>query len=161
MEQGLTNNIIHATLFDRENNIWVGTHGGGITVFLGDHIRSSTVEDGLPNNVITSITQDNLGEHWVTTYGGGIAHYEDQRFVTYNEYHGLVDNKVYTAELSDQNDLLIGDPLGTQHLQRHRLLQLRLKRVAFAQGACHSQLLPGRGVLAGHLRGRPAPLRRT
>lgn len=112
VEQGLTNNIIHATLFDRENNIWFGTYGGGITVFLGDHIRNFTVEEGLPNNVITSITQDNLGEHWVTTYGGGIAHYEDQRFVTYNEFHGLVDNKVYTAELSDQNDLLIGTRWG-------------------------------------------------
>ncbi|MDZ7771800.1 MAG: two-component regulator propeller domain-containing protein [Balneolaceae bacterium] len=112
VDQGLTNNIVHATLLDREQNIWFGTFGGGITAFLGDHIRNFTVENGLPNNVITSITQDNLGEHWVTTYGGGLAHYEDQRFVTYNEFHGLVDNKVYTAELSDQNDLLIGTRWG-------------------------------------------------
>lgn len=112
VEQGLANNIIHSTLFDRENNIWFGTFGGGISVFLGDHIQNFTVEEGLPNNVVTSITEDELGEHWITTYGGGLAHYEDQRFVVYNEFQGLVDNKVYMADMSDQGDLLIGTRWG-------------------------------------------------
>lgn len=112
VEQGLSNNFIYSTLLDREKNIWFGTFGGGISVFLGDHIQNFTIEEGLSNNVITSITEDNDGNHWITSYGGGISKYDGKNFTNYSERDGLVDNKVYTAIVDRQNRLMIGTRWG-------------------------------------------------
>lgn len=112
VDDGLTNNIIYATLYDREGNIWFGTFGGGISIFLGDHIKNYTIEEGLPNNVVTSITQDQTGNHWVTTYGGGIVRFEDSTTTVFKAKDGLVDNKVYTVKAGEQNRLFIGTRWG-------------------------------------------------
>lgn len=112
VEQGLTNNIIYATMLDRENNIWFGTFGGGISVFLGDHIQNFSIEEGLTNNVITSITEDREGNHWISSYGGGISRYDEEGFTNYTEGDGLVDNKVYTAIVDRENRLLVGTRWG-------------------------------------------------
>jgi len=110
--QGLTNNIIYSTLFDREHNVWFGTFGGGLSVFLGDHIENFTIEEGLPNNLVSSITQDREGNHWISTYGGGISKFDGNGFQTYSARDGLVDNKVYTAIADDFDRLLIGTRWG-------------------------------------------------
>ncbi len=112
VQHGLANNIIYSTLRDRENNIWFGTFGGGISVFLGEHIRNYTIEEGLPNNVITSISQDRAGNHWVTTYGGGLSLLSGNTFETYLERDGLVDNKVYTSIVDHMDRLLVGTRWG-------------------------------------------------
>lgn len=112
VEQGLSNNIIYSTLLDREQNIWFGTFGGGVNLFLGDHIKNYTVEEGLPNNVITSITQDRDGNHWIATYGGGLSRYDGDSFTTFNTKNGLVDNKVYTAIYDSRDRLFVGTRWG-------------------------------------------------
>lgn len=112
VEEGLGNNIIHATLYDREHNIWFGTFGGGIDVFLGDHIQNFTVEEGLPNNVITSVVQDQGGNFWITTYGGGLSVFNGASFKTFNEQSGLVNNKAYHVTIDSKKRLLIGTRWG-------------------------------------------------
>lgn len=112
VDEGLSNNFVHTTMLDHEGNIWFGTFGGGMSLFMGNHFKSYTVEEGLPNNVVTSITESPLGVPWIGTYGGGIIKLQDNEYQTYNVREGLVDNKVYTLEKTSENRMLIGTRWG-------------------------------------------------
>lgn len=112
VDDGLPNNIIYATHYDREGNIWFGTFGGGISIFLGNHIKNYTVEQGLPNPVVSSITEDQAGNKWISTYGGGISRLSGGDFTNFTTKDGLVDNKAYTITAAGNNRLIIGTRWG-------------------------------------------------
>jgi len=129
--EGLTNNIIYTTLLDREGNIWFGTFGGGVNLFLGNHIRNYTMEHGLPGNVITSITQDRQTNHWITTYGGGIAKFNGSEFKIYTQNNGLIDNKVYTVIADHRNRLFIGTRWGLSIFEGNSFLNFDEDRLPY------------------------------
>lgn len=66
------NVYIMSMLFTSENEVWLGTDGGGIYIYnLRLHsYRQLTTKDGLPSNSVKGITRDRLGRFWVTTDHG-------------------------------------------------------------------------------------------
>lgn len=77
-DKSLSSNHIRTFHLDSENNLWMGTFGGGITVFPAegkDFLRLTANErsdSGLSDNFVTKFHEDNEGRLWVGTRNGGI-----------------------------------------------------------------------------------------
>jgi len=54
----------------KDNTLWFGTNGNGLSEWDGDTLRTYTIHDGLPDNFINSITKDQTGRFWITCKKG-------------------------------------------------------------------------------------------
>ncbi|MBG6233876.1 signal transduction histidine kinase/ligand-binding sensor domain-containing protein/DNA-binding response OmpR family regulator [Pedobacter sp. CAN_A7] len=71
----LSHPVIRALEEDGEGNMWIGSFGGGISVYNAKKKRFSFYtkdKNGLPSDYVTSIYKDSKGDIWVGTYGGGL-----------------------------------------------------------------------------------------
>ena len=66
------------TYEDREGNIWVGSHGGGLVFCQVDRVRGYTQADGLPHHRVRSLAEDPAGRIWIGT-GRGVACLQGER----------------------------------------------------------------------------------
>jgi ligand-binding sensor domain-containing protein/signal transduction histidine kinase len=55
---GLSNNYVKSLFADRENNLWIGTFGGGMDHLIDPVFTQYTVNDGLPSDDITALYRD-------------------------------------------------------------------------------------------------------
>ncbi|EHQ30385.1 histidine kinase [Mucilaginibacter paludis DSM 18603] len=110
LDSKIINNFIRTITPVNSDEMWVGTWGGGITVF-NINTRSVAVYNkagnALPNNLVLSVFQDEAGKVWVTTNGGGIDEFDAKsvRFKPYLENEGLINDIIYKV-LQDKNGLL-------------------------------------------------------
>ena len=86
---------------DREDYLWFGTGGEGVSRYDGQSFTTFTTKDGLANNYVTSILQDWEGHFWLGTQGGGVSRYDGQSFTTFTTKDGLANNYV-TSILQDR-----------------------------------------------------------
>lgn len=115
----IKNNAITSIHFSGRGALWVGTFGGGITVFNGKShtFRNYNVKDGLANDFIWTITEDNHHTIWAGTNGGGLAYFKGGRFNRYNTANGLSDNTVYSLLPTKEGTLWIGTANGLDILE--------------------------------------------
>lgn len=94
------NGYIRDFLPDRNGNMWIATHGGGIammnTVTKNFSIYNSR-NSYLPSDKIQCLYEDSHGHIWAGTFGGGLARFdsEKQSFTRFSENDGLANNNVY------------------------------------------------------------------
>ncbi|MBK3519518.1 hybrid sensor histidine kinase/response regulator [Carboxylicivirga marina] len=68
-----------------DGTIWVGTDGGGISIFnpetstFRNIIANQNDDSGLLSNTIRSIQQDKDGNVWIVTWGNGICMFDSKR----------------------------------------------------------------------------------
>ncbi|MEJ6979503.1 two-component regulator propeller domain-containing protein [Pedobacter sp. P351] len=95
---------------DSAGNIWIGTHGSGMTVF-NPETKSAKLYDQntskLPSNVVLSIFADSRQNIWVGTLGGGLSFLDRKKeeFISFSERDGLANGVVYKI-LEDKSGLL-------------------------------------------------------
>ena len=86
--------VIFGVLEDRNDQLWVGTDGGG--VFRYASIRNAsecepknlTTNDGLVDNRVLSLFEDAQGRLWIGA-NGGVSCYDGSEFVNFTEDDGL------------------------------------------------------------------------
>ena len=67
-----------------DGTIWIGTDGGGLSIFnpitseFNNIITGEQNEQGLISNTIRSIQEDKEGNVWIVTWGNGICKYDRQ-----------------------------------------------------------------------------------
>lgn len=72
----LGNNDVRTILVDGNNNLWLGTFGGGLDKLVRNDMDEPqkfihySEEDGLPNDVVRGILEDNVGNFWISTANG-------------------------------------------------------------------------------------------
>ncbi len=76
LSNGLTNNPIQCLFKDRENNLWIGTDGGGVYKYYNDKFVYYTQQNGLPENYINTVAQDAKGHYWVALKNNGLMKIE-------------------------------------------------------------------------------------
>jgi ligand-binding sensor domain-containing protein/serine phosphatase RsbU (regulator of sigma subunit) len=69
VKDGMAKGGIRVLFCDKDNNLWIGHEGGGITRMSGSRFEEITSFPVKSN--ITSITQDPKGQLWMTTYENG------------------------------------------------------------------------------------------
>ena len=81
---GLCNEYVMCLYEDAEGTIWIGTDGGGISVYKDNQfVKSYNTNNGLAGNVIFKIIQDKKGLYWICT-GSGISRFDGNIFTTFN-----------------------------------------------------------------------------
>lgn len=92
---------------DVENNIWIGTRGGGVFKIQGDLFWSFDLNDGLLNQEILAIYEDNKGHIWVGT-NAGCSRFDGYHFTNYTTDDGLPYNIVTCFTMDKNNRIWAG-----------------------------------------------------
>jgi signal transduction histidine kinase/ligand-binding sensor domain-containing protein len=99
-QRSLHASFIKSIFRDNEDNLWIGTWGGGLSVLAkGDSsFTTFTVEDGLPNNVVYGALPDDNGILWLSTNLGLSAfNTRDTTFRNFDFFDGLQSNEFNTG----------------------------------------------------------------
>ena len=73
VKQGTSSSYIWDVFNDSRNQIWMGTNGGGVSVYTGDKFRHFNEDCGLSNNFVWCIEEDQHGNMWFGTLGQGVC----------------------------------------------------------------------------------------
>jgi ligand-binding sensor domain-containing protein/two-component sensor histidine kinase len=85
---GMGGNNVQAVEEFADGRVWVGTLGGGVSVFDGGRFRVYAAAHGLANRV-SALTEDRDGNVWVGTQGYGAMKVTRGGFISYTETEGL------------------------------------------------------------------------
>ncbi|KGJ86879.1 ligand-binding sensor domain-containing protein [Colwellia psychrerythraea] len=84
----LSSNVISRILIDKQQNIWVGTFGGGLNLYREKtqdflHFTSKTKNARLTNDSVNALFEDSEGKIWVATENGlNILSYHEEGWST-------------------------------------------------------------------------------
>lgn len=99
-KSGLGNNKVKSIFQDSKNDIWVGTWGGGLSLYNEKEKKFKTfaIDHGLANAVVYGILEDEFGHLWVST-NSGLAYFDptSEQFVNFNISDGLSDKEFNTG----------------------------------------------------------------
>lgn len=101
---GLSNNIVNKIIEDREGNIWIGTDGGGIMMYLDDEFLTYNTQDGLADNNITSINKCYDKGIYISTKNGFVNRYYNNTIKTENN---LTFGTIYSSVMLKDSTYLI------------------------------------------------------
>ena len=110
-EQGLSNNNVTCVVEDKSRNIWFGTFGGGINLFVGKGIVNYLKNQGLVNNTITNILEDKSGTMYFADYDQGLTIFDGINISNF-ELNQLPGNKNITSLFLNKNGQLGFSTLG-------------------------------------------------
>lgn len=96
----LHSSYIKGLFVDHLDRLWVGTWGGGLSLFnhMENTFTTFDVNNGLPNNVVYGILEDELGTLWLST-NFGLAAFDPRTnvFKTFDFSDGLQGNEFNTG----------------------------------------------------------------
>ncbi len=107
-EQGLALSNITCVFTDSRGKIWIGTHGGGVSIFNGKTFKTITSKNGLIHNSIWAISEDSNGNIWFGSFGGGLTKYDGISFKSYTTDDGLANNTVWQIFDDGEGKIWIG-----------------------------------------------------
>lgn len=120
----LKSDWIKVLRYDRRGNLWVGTHGGGVSVIdssgnIVKHFEHKPADPwSLGHNDVLSMTEDGAGKLWIGTENGGISIYDpamDRFFSVRNnpdDRFSLSNNSVYTIYHDNAENMWVGTYAG-------------------------------------------------
>ena len=110
VKDGISQSQVYCMLQDNRGYLWMGTRGGGITVFDGINFKILTTKEGLPNNNILSIKQSKNGHIWIGT-NNGLSEYDG---ISFKNYKVLTDENVsfYDMDFDEHQNLWIASNKG-------------------------------------------------
>jgi len=100
---GLSNNWIYDLFQDSAGRIWVGTWGGGVSLFDGKQWQTFSPADGLLSNAATCIREDRTGKIWVAT-DAGLNYFSNGKF----ENGGLAGKSLLSILMDGKGNLWAG-----------------------------------------------------
>lgn len=121
VEQGLGQSQVYAILQDQNGLLWLGTRGGGISLFDGETFRSKTDKDGLVNNYVYCIVQDKQNDIWIGT-NDGLSMYNGSDFKTFK--HPVFDSHlaIYTIAFDGNGKVWLATNHGICTVEKDSIL---------------------------------------
>ena len=110
MTQGMNTynpNYVFSLIVAKDQTIWAGTWGGGVSHYDGKTWTNYTKNEGLAGNIVYSVAQDNNGDLWFGT-NNGLSHYDGKTWETITRAHGILDNSVYAIADTGNNHIWVG-----------------------------------------------------
>jgi ligand-binding sensor domain-containing protein/serine phosphatase RsbU (regulator of sigma subunit) len=91
---GLISSQIVSMLEDRYGRIWLGSSGGGASIYDGTTVSNLTEREGLCNSAIIAMLEDSRGNLWFGSNGEGLIRFDGYTFTRFTEKDGLLSNVV-------------------------------------------------------------------
>ena len=101
-DEGLSFETALCVIVDADDNIWVGTNGGGISRLQPNSFRQFTEQQGLSQNWASPLLEDSQGNIWMGTMYSGAIKYDGINFTHYTEKEGLLQNSIQEI-IEDKN----------------------------------------------------------
>ena len=120
---GLRQNRVWRIFQDRDDFLWFGTDGGGISRYDGDQFINFTTNDGLADNSVWAIHQDREGILWFGT-DDGISRYDGDQFVNFTTDNGLIGNSVWAIHQDREGILWFGTNDGISQYDGDKFINL-------------------------------------
>lgn len=105
---GLSGNHIKTIKSDVWGNIWIGTSGGGISVYQNSPFLKYTSASGLNGNYVFSVLNDSKNNLWLGTEGTGVMRINDTSRVLFDEEYGFYSEKVKAIFEDSRGNIWLG-----------------------------------------------------
>jgi ligand-binding sensor domain-containing protein len=106
IDSGLVSDIVTVVRVDTAGNIWVGSHGGGLSRFDGKDWTHFNVPD-LADPYVYDIVFDRKGRMWVANWKG-VSVYDGREWRSYTQADGIIDEWVYALALDADGAIWLG-----------------------------------------------------
>ncbi len=124
---GFQSNEVDALLVDRRGDLWIGSHGGGLTLLSHGVFKSFEKRDGLSNDFVRALYEDERGDLWIATDGGGLNRFRSGKFEAYTRKDGLPDNAIFSLCGDKKRGMWVGTHAGLSHWSEGRFTNLTKK----------------------------------
>ena len=108
VNNGLSNNHIRKLVKDKWGNIWIGTSGGGISIFNNSPFLEYNKTNGLNSNYIYAVVKDQNQNLWVSTEGTGVVRLNDTSTVLFDEEFGFKSAKTRAIFEDSKGNIWLG-----------------------------------------------------
>ncbi len=112
IENQLSFPAVLSLLEDTEQNLWIGTLGGGLNQLRDGAFTPYTTRQDLPGNETICLTQDRQGRYWIGTAGFGVAVIDGETKINYRREDGLPSNFVLATYCDRDGRIWIGTDSG-------------------------------------------------
>ncbi|SVC32075.1 uncharacterized protein METZ01_LOCUS284929, partial [marine metagenome] len=103
---GLPSKIVTTIFSDKDEIIWLGSDGSGVTAFKNDDYYNYSMADGLASNNVYDILQSTEGLIYFACYGGGISVWDGKSFT--DLFDDLPDKRIFSLAFDHNQNLWIG-----------------------------------------------------
>ncbi|ALP54649.1 regulator [Candidatus Tenderia electrophaga] len=102
---------------DKQDGVWAGTWGGGVSRFDGEQWRNYSVDDGLAGALVYSIAEADNGDMWFGT-NKGLSRFDGEHWFNYGREDGLLSEHVYSIALISPDEVWVGTRGGVTRFGR-------------------------------------------
>ncbi len=110
-------NYVFTLIVAKDDTVWAGTWGGGVSHYDGSQWHNFTTRDGLAGNVVYSMAQDEEGAFWFGT-NGGLTRYDGKTWQVFTRADGLLDDNVYAIVPTAGGKVWVGTRSGVTLLSK-------------------------------------------
>jgi len=119
----------------KNGELWLATDKDGVVRHSNGRISGIfNKESGLQSNQITSIMEDKAGNIWFASFDQGAIMYADNKFISYNENHGIKGNQVLDILFAPDNTFYVATEEGLMQFIKEGLYIRRLKYFTSSSG---------------------------
>lgn len=99
-----------------DGKVWVGTWGGGLSIWDGQTWTNYSSVEGLPGNHVFMLHQDAKGQMWIGT-NHGLALWQNGTFKALGTADGLYDNNVFSMATAADGGMWVGSFGGVAYIK--------------------------------------------
>ena len=100
-------NYIFSIHVDKQDQVWAGTWGAGVSRFDGKAWNNYNSKDGLAGNIVYSIAEADDGTMWFGT-NKGLSRFDGKHWYNYGRKDGLLSEHVYTIAMVPGDEVWVG-----------------------------------------------------
>lgn len=108
-------NYVFSLFVAKDQGVWAGTWGGGVSRWSGKKWENYTTKDGMSGNIVYSIAQDKNGVMWFGT-DSGLTRFDGKNWQSFRTKDGLLDNNVYALATLPNGEIWAGTRRGVARI---------------------------------------------
>ena len=133
--------LVSAFAEDRQGNIWMGLHKGGLYRYNGREFQHFAQSDGVPGGAALALLVDRDGRLWIGSHGGGLGRVENPedahlRIEVYNTTRGLASSNISCLVEDQQGRIYAGTRQGADRLDPRNG---HIRHFSSADGLAHGE----------------------
>ena len=128
-KDGLTNACVWSLAEDRQDNIWIGTYGGGLFRYRNGIFRQYTIEEGIASRIVGQIMVARDDTLWLAT-PDGVSHLQDRGIRNYTAADGLSSIRVHSIYQDHAGTIWVATQAGVDRLDSGRFVPVPATQAA-------------------------------